>query len=224
MSKFSGKAMGLAIATALGALIAAGAAQAQDRSFMALFEDDAAALAGYDAGQGDAQRIENVYSPEPGAQRLEREYPSTTREVVDDPTGRKAGTVTIVTEERALYLSLGGGRAYRYGVGVGRDGFTWKGQTHIGRKETWPGWTPPAAMLKRRPDLPRHMAGGEENPLGARAMYLYSGERDTMFRIHGSNEPWSIGQAVSSGCIRMLNADVTDLFSRVKVGTPVVVM
>ncbi len=79
----------------------------------------------------------------------------------------------------------------RYGVGVGRQGFTWKGRTHIGRKETWPDWTPPAAMLKRRPDLPRHMLGGEDNPLGARAMYLYSGNRDTMFRIHGSNEPWT---------------------------------
>ncbi|MFM8858704.1 MAG: L,D-transpeptidase, partial [Methylocystis sp.] len=85
-------------------------------------------------------------------------------------------------------------------------------------------WTPPAAMLKRRPDLPRRMSGGEENPLGARAMYLYSGDRDTMFRIHGSNEPWTIGEAVSSGCIRMLNADVTDLYNRIKVGAPVIVM
>ena len=108
--------------------------------------------------------------------------------------------------------------AWRYGVGVGREGFEWRGRTRIGRKETWPSWTPPSAMLKRRPDLPRYMAGGEDNPLGARAMYLYSGERDTGFRIHGSNEPWTIGHAVSSGCIRMLNEDVTDLFNRVKVG------
>jgi len=111
-----------------------------------------------------------------------------------------------------------------YGIGVGREGFTWKGRVRIGRKESWPDWTPPKDMLKRRPDLPRHMAGGEDNPLGARAMYLYSGDRDTMFRIHGSNEPWTIGQAVSSGCIRMTNDDVSDLFRRVKVGTSVVVL
>ncbi|MGJ0394823.1 MAG: L,D-transpeptidase [Methylocystis sp.] len=156
--------------------------------------------------------------------RLAREYPTTTREIVPDPTNERPGTITVDTKNRYLYLSLANGEAVRYGVGVGRQGFTWKGRTHIGRKEAWPGWTPPAAMLKRRPDLPRHMAGGEDNPLGARAMYLYSGDRDTMFRIHGSNEPWTIGQAVSSGCIRMLNNDVTDLFSRVKVGTTVVVL
>ncbi|MEF3367318.1 L,D-transpeptidase [Methylocystis sp. 9N] len=157
-------------------------------------------------------------------QKLAREYPSTTREIVADPTNERPGTITVDTKNRYLYLSLPNGEAVRYGVGVGRDGFTWKGRTHVGRKEAWPDWTPPAAMLKRRPDLPRHMAGGEDNPLGARAMYLFSGDRDTMFRIHGSNEPWSIGQAVSSGCIRMLNTDVTDLYSRVKVGTAVNVL
>ncbi len=155
---------------------------------------------------------------------LARETPSTTRELVNDPTSESPGTITIDTQNRYLYLSLADGRAMRYGVGVGRDGFTWQGRTHIGRKEVWPGWTPPAAMLKRRPDLPRHMSGGEDNPLGARAMYLYSGGKDTMFRIHGSNEPWTIGHAVSSGCIRMLNGDVVDLFSRVKIGTTVVVL
>ena len=132
--------------------------------------------------------------------RLAREYPTTTREIVQDPTNERPGTVTVDTNNRYLYLSLPNGQAVRYGVGVGRQGFTWKGRTHIGRKEAWPNWTPPAEMLKRRPDLPRHMAGGEDNPLGARAMYLFSGNRDTMFRIHGSNEPWTIGQAVSSGC------------------------
>jgi lipoprotein-anchoring transpeptidase ErfK/SrfK len=155
---------------------------------------------------------------------LARETPSTTREIVTDPTEERPGTITIDTQNRYLYLSLPNGQAVRYGVGVGRQGFAWHGRTHIGRKEEWPDWTPPSAMLKRRPDLPRHMAGGEENPLGARAMYLYSGGKDTMFRIHGSNEPWTIGQAVSSGCIRMLNGDVVDLFSRVKVGTTVVVL
>jgi len=141
-----------------------------------------------------------------------------------DPTGEAAGTITVDTGNRYLYLSMGDGRAVRYDVGVGREGFEWSGSAAIGRKAEWPAWTPPAAMLKRRPDLPRHMAGGLDNPLGARAMYLYSGNRDTMFRIHGSNEPWTIGQAVSSGCIRMLNADVEDLYGRVRVGTRVVVL
>jgi lipoprotein-anchoring transpeptidase ErfK/SrfK len=158
-----------------------------------------------------------------GAQ-LQGEYPSTSRRLVEDPTDERPGTITIDSKNRYLYLSLPNGQAMRYGVGVGRDGFRWSGRTHIGRKEVWPDWTPPAAMLKRRPDLPRHMEGGEDNPLGARAMYLFSGNRDTMFRIHGSNEPWTIGHAVSSGCIRMLNEDVTDLFNRVRVGTTVVVL
>jgi lipoprotein-anchoring transpeptidase ErfK/SrfK len=129
------------------------------------------------------------------------------------------GTVIINTSERRLYYVLGNGQAIRYGVGVGRPGFEWSGVRFISSKREWPDWTPPAQMLRRRPDLPRHMAGGLDNPLGARAMYL-SG---TLYRIHGSNEPESIGQAVSSGCIRMTNDDVVDLYSRVKVGTKVVV-
>ncbi len=207
------------------------AVRAQERSFMALFEPSAPAeemTASYYDGQQDQQAYysgqdQQAYGGQDD-QRLAREYPSSTREIMPDPTSERPGTITVDTKNRYLYLSLPGGQAVRYGVGVGRQGFTWKGRTHIGRKEAWPGWTPPSAMLKRRPDLPRHMAGGEDNPLGARAMYLYSGDRDTMFRIHGSNEPWTIGQAVSSGCIRMLNDDVTDLFSRVKVGTAVVVL
>ena len=155
---------------------------------------------------------------------LGREYPSATRMLVSDPTGQAPGTITVDTGARYLYLSLGGGEAIRYGVGVGREGFDWSGRAAVGRKAEWPDWTPPAQMLKRRPDLPRHMEGGIDNPLGARAMYLYSGARDTMFRIHGSNEPWTIGHAVSSGCIRMLNADVEDLYARVHVGTKVVVL
>ncbi len=131
-----------------------------------------------------------------------------------------AGTVVINTRERMLYLVQGSGRAIRYGIGVGRPGFTWSGVHHITNKREWPDWTPPDEMLKRRPDLPRHMAGGPDNPLGARAMYLGS----TLYRIHGSNEPWTIGTQVSSGCIRMRNEDVVDLYSRVKVGTKVVVM
>jgi lipoprotein-anchoring transpeptidase ErfK/SrfK len=129
------------------------------------------------------------------------------------------GTIYINTAERRLYLVLANGQALRYGIGVGRDGFRWSGTHRITAKKEWPSWTPPAQMLRRRPDLPRHMAGGIDNPLGARAMYLGS----TLYRIHGSNEPETIGQAVSSGCFRMTNDDVTDLYSRVRVGTPVVV-
>jgi lipoprotein-anchoring transpeptidase ErfK/SrfK len=197
-------------------------AKSDDRSFMALFQDQPAAedmSAYYNDGQA-ASAPSGV-----GAEtRLQREYPTSTKEFMPDPTEERPGTITVDTQNRYLYLSLPDGRAVRYGIGVGREGFTWKGRVRIGRKEVWPNWTPPKDMLKRRPDLPRHMAGGEDNPLGARAMYLYSGDRDTMFRIHGSNEPWTIGQAVSSGCIRMTNDDVADLFSRVKVGTAVVVL
>jgi lipoprotein-anchoring transpeptidase ErfK/SrfK len=112
----------------------------------------------------------------------------------------------------------------RYDIGVGRDGFAWSGEAYIGRRAEWPTWTPPADMLKRRPDIPHFMKGGIDNPLGARAMYLYNAKGDTMFRIHGTNEPDTIGQAVSSGCIRLLNADVIDLYDRVKVGAHVVVL
>ena len=147
-----------------------------------------------------------------------------TRTIVVDPTGERAGTITIDSKNRYLYLSMAGGRAMRYDVGVGREGFAWSGRAHIGRRVEWPSWTPPAAMLKRRPDLPRVMEGGLANPLGARAMYLYNGHGDTMFRIHGTNEPDTIGRAVSSGCIRLLNDDVIDLYSRIKVGAPVVVL
>jgi lipoprotein-anchoring transpeptidase ErfK/SrfK len=129
------------------------------------------------------------------------------------------GTIIIDTAERRLYLVLPNGQALRYGIGVGRDGFRWGGVHRISAKKEWPSWTPPAQMIARRPDLPRHMAGGVDNPLGARAMYLGS----TLYRIHGSNEPETIGQAVSSGCFRMTNEDVTDLYNRVNVGATVVV-
>ncbi|HYP58191.1 MAG TPA: L,D-transpeptidase [Beijerinckia sp.] len=154
---------------------------------------------------------------------LNREALST-RVIVVDPTEQRPGTLTIDTKNRYLYLSMEGGKAMRYDIGVGREGFTWAGRAYIGRRAEWPGWTPPAAMLKRRPDLPRHMEGGIENPLGARAIYLYNRHRDTMYRIHGTNEPDTIGQAVSSGCIRLLNEDVIDLYGRIKVGAPVVVL
>ena len=141
------------------------------------------------------------------------------RATVNFDSNYAPGTIYISTAERRLYLVLGNGQALRYGIGVGRDGFRWSGTHRITAKKEWPSWTPPAQMLRRRPDLPRHMSGGIDNPLGARAMYLGS----TLYRIHGSNEPETIGQAVSSGCFRMTNEDVTDLYSRVSVGTPVIV-
>jgi lipoprotein-anchoring transpeptidase ErfK/SrfK len=141
------------------------------------------------------------------------------RETVSFPANYAPGTIIINTAERRLYLVQGDGTALRYGIGVGRDGFRWSGVHRISAKREWPGWTPPADMRRRRPDLPGHMAGGIENPLGARALYLGS----TLYRIHGSNEPETIGQAVSSGCFRMTNEDVTDLYSRVSVGTTVIV-
>ena len=147
-----------------------------------------------------------------------------TRREVADPTGQPAGTLTINTKLRKLYLSLGDGRALEYGIGVGRQGFAWKGEAEIGRKAYWPGWTPPPEMLARSPELPPHLDGSLSNPLGARALYLFQDNKDTLFRIHGTNEPKSIGHAVSSGCIRMLNADVIDLYQRVAKGARVVVL
>jgi lipoprotein-anchoring transpeptidase ErfK/SrfK len=129
------------------------------------------------------------------------------------------GTIIISTAERHLYLIQGSGRALRYGIGVGRDGYRWSGVHRVTAKKQWPGWTPPSQMRARRPDLPRYMEGGIQNPLGARALYLGS----TLYRIHGSNEPETIGQAVSSGCFRMTNDDVTDLYERVPVGATVIV-
>ena len=154
----------------------------------------------------------------------QRAYPTATRQLVQVGARYGRGTLVVDTSSRELYYMLGQGQAIAYGIGVGREGFLWKGSAHIGRKAQWPGWTPPREMLKRRPDLPRHMEGGIDNPLGARALYLYRGKKDTLFRIHGTNEPWTIGQAVSSGCIRMMNADVIDLFGRVSVGARVVVI
>jgi lipoprotein-anchoring transpeptidase ErfK/SrfK len=156
--------------------------------------------------------------------RTERAAPEQTREIVAAPQGYAPGTIVVDTPNRSLYLIGDNGVAMRYAIGVARAGFEWGGQMTIGRKAEWPSWTPPAEMLKRRPDLPKFMAGGEDNPLGARAMYLYSGGRDSIFRIHGTNEEATIGEAVSSGCIRMMNADVVDLYSRVKVGTRVIVL
>jgi lipoprotein-anchoring transpeptidase ErfK/SrfK len=142
------------------------------------------------------------------------------RTIVNFPSNEAAGTIIIDTANTSLYYVLGQGRAIRYGVGVGREGFTWAGVQTVSRKAEWPDWHPPAEMIARQPYLPRFVAGGPGNPLGARAMYLGSSQ----YRIHGTNDPSTIGKFVSSGCIRLTNEDVTDLFSRVNVGTKVVVL
>ena len=142
------------------------------------------------------------------------------RQIVDYRTSEPAGTVIVDTPHTYLYFVLGNGKAIRYGIGVGREGFTWSGTQTVSRKAEWPDWTPPAEMLQRQPYLPRFMAGGPQNPLGARAMYLGG----TIYRIHGTNAPSTIGGRVSSGCIRMVNDDVIDLYDRVNVGSKVIVL
>jgi lipoprotein-anchoring transpeptidase ErfK/SrfK len=148
--------------------------------------------------------------------QLEPEYQ---RQMVLYRTTEAPGTIIVQTSERHLYLVQGNGRALRYGIGVGRDGFQWQGLLKIARKAEWPDWTPPPEMIERQPYLPRFMAGGPGNPLGARALYLGA----TVYRIHGTNRPDTIGTAVSSGCFRLVNSDVADLYDRVPVGTKVVV-
>ena len=177
-----------------------------------------------------------VAPPRPRGEIAARGEPAGMPEVAADPTrqvdskflkqvvpyhgAEPPGTVVIDTPQRFLFLVQEDGTALRYGIGVGKPGFSWAGEKKISAKKEWPDWVPPPEMLDRRPDLPHFMAGGPENPLGARAMYLGS----SLYRIHGSNEPWTIGQAVSSGCIRMRNEDVIDLYEKVKVGTKVVVI
>ncbi|MCB8820464.1 L,D-transpeptidase [Microvirga rosea] len=146
--------------------------------------------------------------------------PQFQRQIVAYRGPERPGTIIIDTPSRYLYLVQAGGRAIRYGIGVGRPGFEWAGRKTVSMKREWPDWRPPTEMLRRRPDLPKHMEGGPDNPLGARALYLGS----SLYRIHGTNEPHTIGQAVSSGCIRMLNQDVIDLYNRVPVGAPVIVI
>jgi lipoprotein-anchoring transpeptidase ErfK/SrfK len=142
------------------------------------------------------------------------------RQQVDYSGRESAGTIVVDIDNRFLYLVEGGGKAMRYGIGVGRNGFAWRGDARIARTGVW---RPTDNMRRIDPDLPSFLEGGLDNPLGARALYLYEGNRDTLFRIHGTNEPWSIGQAMSSGCVRLLNEDIVDLYNRVKVGARVVV-
>ncbi|MEZ5765123.1 MAG: L,D-transpeptidase [Xanthobacteraceae bacterium] len=166
------------------------------------------------------QEPEREQAYEPAGPARPSVDPKFMKQVVNYSGKETAGTIVIDTPSKFLYLVRGDGTALRYGVGVGKPGFTWAGVKTVSMKKEWPSWTPPAEMLKRRPDLPRFMEGGPENPLGARALYLGS----SLYRIHGSNEPWTIGTNVSSGCIRMRNEDVIDLYNRVKVGARVVVI
>jgi lipoprotein-anchoring transpeptidase ErfK/SrfK len=141
------------------------------------------------------------------------------REVVDYATARAGGTIVVSTSQRRLYYLLGGGKAIRYGIAVGMEGYAWSGVSTVTAKREWPDWTPTPGELQRFPKLPRHMAGGPDNPLGARALYL----GDTLYRIHGTNEPWKLGGGVSSGCIRMSNDDIIDLYNRTRIGATVIV-
>ena len=150
--------------------------------------------------------------------------PKYARQTVEYKGSEKPGSIVVDIDERMLYLVQPEGKAIRYGVGVGKQCLSWRGTARVGRKGVWPNWSPTTTMVSLKPDLPRFMEGGIGNPLGARALYLYQGDRDILFRIHGTNEPWSIGQAVSSGCIRLLNQDIYDLYERVGVGTPVTVL
>lgn len=156
------------------------------------------------------------YVPEPVEEELP---PELQRQIVYYRTNEAPGTIIVQTAERFLYVVQPNGRAIRYGIGVGRDGFQWQGLLRITRKQEWPDWTPPPEMIQRQPYLPRFMAGGPGNPLGARALYLGT----TVYRIHGTNAPQTIGTAVSSGCFRLVNPDIIDLYDRVPVGTKVVV-
>ncbi|MGO6998137.1 L,D-transpeptidase [Rhizobium leguminosarum] len=174
---------------------------------------------------------DNAQAPAPivrVAQMPKYVKPQFKRKKVRLATTEAAGTVIIDTNNKYLYLVEGNNRATRYGIGVGRDGFGWSGVVKIGRKAEWPSWTPPAEMRRREAAkghmIPAFQEGGEDNPLGARAMYLYQGGRDTIFRIHGTNQPWTIGLNMSSGCIRMMNEDVSHLYDRAPVGTKVIVI
>ena len=166
----------------------------------------------------ETMQVEDQPGYEPNAE--EERLPATfQRQLVFFRTSEAPGTIIVHTSERFLYLVQGNNRALRYGIGVGRDGFQWQGLVKISRKAEWPDWTPPPEMIARQPYLPRFMAGGPGNPMGARALYL----GQTVYRIHGTNQPQTIGEAVSSGCFRLVNPDVSDLYDRVPVGTRVVV-
>ena len=213
--RFANKlALGLAAAGMMTALAAEASAETVRRYNYATFSWESV-----DANAPSA-RQRQIQSRKPAAEFMRRQ--------VRIQTDEKPGTVIVDSSKRYLYFVEGNGMATRYGVGVGKEGFGWSGTMKVGRKAEWPGWTPPATMVRRERakgrELPAYMAGGPGNPLGARAMYLYRGGGDSMFRIHGTNQPWTIGQMMSSGCIRMMNADVEHLYGRVPVGSKVIVI
>jgi lipoprotein-anchoring transpeptidase ErfK/SrfK len=183
-------------------------------------------------GPNDKAAIEQWYLPDviPDARfpirkvRQELLNPEFRRQLVPFRHAEQPGTLLVDAKNYFLYLLREGGQAIRYGVGVGREGFGWSGNAHIGRVAEWPAWVPPKEMRLRQPELPERMEGGYDNPLGARALYLYEGNKDTLYRIHGTAEPWTIGTNVSSGCIRLLNEEIADLYLRTPVGTKVVVI
>jgi lipoprotein-anchoring transpeptidase ErfK/SrfK len=192
----------------------------------ALFTASGAAVAQTSAYADPSSRYPGTIFPPQSASAIEEPAdrdelsPRLRRQIVSYSTREAPGTIIVDTPNTYLYYVLGNGQAVRYGIGVGRDGFRWSGIQHVARKQEWPDWHPPAEMVARQPYLPRFMAGGPSNPLGARALYL----GNSIYRIHGTNAPSTIGGRVSSGCIRMLNEDVTDLYARVNVGTKVVVL
>jgi len=201
------RAVLVAAAFVLSASIFADAALAEQRRY--LF--DIFSTRGSDGRPRDEVRVQSS--------KLKLD-PQFKRQVVEFASNQPVGTIIVNTGEKFLYLVTGKGEAIRYGIGTARTGFEWSGTHKLTSMREWPGWTPPAAMRKRQPNLPAYMPGGPNNPLGARALYIGS----TLYRIHGTNEPWSIGKNVSSGCIRMVNADVEDLYERVKIGAKVIVL
>ena len=185
----------------------------------------AKAVEGYDFARIYAARLDEPYQvPAVNLQRIDKRF---LRQEVANTTGERAGTIVVDTAHRYLYLTLDGGRAIRYGIGVGREGFAWSGHGYIAFKKAWPTWTPPKEMVARDPlaaPWADGMPPGPENPLGARALYIFENGKDTLFRLHGNPDETSIGRAVSSGCIRLLQQDIIDLYSRVPEGTTVVVL
>lgn len=211
-------AAGLAVVLTLASL--ATPAMAQTASFRTIFSPSQSTS---QPAQQQPRRTQPLFASRSlQAPRAQASYQANplARQTVAYQTREKAGTVVVDTNAKYLYLVLGDGKAMRYGIGVARPGFEWVGTHKVTQKREWPGWTPPAAMRKRQPHLPAFMEGGPDNPLGARALYLGS----TLYRIHGTNDPSSIGQNLSSGCIRMINDDVIDLYTRVPVGTRVIVI
>jgi lipoprotein-anchoring transpeptidase ErfK/SrfK len=201
----------------LGAVLTAPLAACQTGSRLDAASSDAMADAGWYIGSLDDEPFD---IPLVDRRRMKPEFE---RQVVEYAGSERPGTIVVDIDDRFLYLVQPGGQAIRYGIGVGRQGFSWRGVAYVGRKGVWPAWSPTRTMVSLKPELPRYRDSGLDNPLGARALYLYQNGGDTLVRIHGTNEPWSIGEQVSSGCVRMLNEDVLDLYNRVPVGTTVLV-